>query len=718
LTDLIDPGTVIAAEPTPQALGARTASLFRLGRDVALVLAEGSAEALRGVEFRAEGKAPFRAASQLPLSDRAALLLFRASPDNLLEIRGGSDAWRALGPAGETAALAERLAGAPRLLALIASKAAGPLRVASDVEFLRDFMALARPLAHAAPEGMRPMVGLAQGRTLWRLDQGGWLLTPQLLARVPEPESGLAPVPPGAGGALLLRAEAAPLLLPAGMPAPPTLVELARQGGSVPPGLLRQAFTALRRHTQEPWCLDAIRDAQVMAMAPPRAAAEPANAVAGAVDRAISDQGGGVFLVGWLHDPLKLIRGLTLRGPFGAVPVPMSSLFPASRPDVVKRFEQAPFGNPDPRPGFAVHVPDAGPGPVAQWRVEVALGSGDAIELIAGPALLPAAQAREAVLRSVNPLDVGPEMLDLCLAPPAARLHRVASAEPVGLEVVQIGDRPKAPLVSVVIPLYRNLRFVRHQVAAFARDPMLRDSEIIMVLDSPEQRGEAEHLLRGICGLVDLPVTLALHGRNAGYATACNTGASLGTAPVLLQLNSDVIPDVPGWLKPLLERLDSDPNIGCVGPKLMFDDGSLQHAGLYFARGPLNDWYNCHYFKGFPRHYPEANRPRPTPGVTGAAMLMRRAAWDAVGGFHADYIVGDYEDSDLCLRLRQAGFGIFYEPAAELFHFERQSIAQHGGYAGTVAAAYNRRLHHRRWAPVIESLMEAFPRLGETHAAA
>jgi len=99
-------------------------------------------------------------------------------------------------------------------------------------------------------------------------------------------------------------------------------------------------------------------------------------------------------------------------------------------------------------------------------------------------------------------------------------------------------------------------------------------------------------------------------------------------------------------------------------------------------------------------------------------MLMRRTAWDAVGGFHADYIVGDYEDSDLCLRLRQAGFGIFYEPAAELFHFERQSIAQHGGYAGTVAAAYNRRLHHRRWSGTIETLMEAFPRLGETHAAA
>jgi len=717
---------------TPQPI-LPVASLFRLGTDIAVVLAEGAPELLRSIELRDDSGlgdpglgdpgpgdpgAPFRPSSQLPLGDFAALLLFRAAPHAALSQRSGSGAWSSLGAAQSLAHLAERLLGTPRLLALIASKAAGSLRAAGDAGFLRDFFALSRPLAQAAPEGMRPMVGLGLGRQLWRADQGGWLLTPHSLARVPEPDSGLILMPPNAADALLLRADAAPLLLPSGMPAPPTLVELARQGGGAPPGLMRQAYMALRRYTQEPWCLDAVRDAQVLAMAPPRAAAEPANAVAGAIDRALSDQGGGVFLVGWLHDPLKLIRGLTLRGPFGAVPVPAAAMFPASRPDVVKRFEQAPFGNPDPRPGFAVHIPDAGPGPVAQWRVEVALGSGDAIELVAGPALLPAAQAREAVLRSVNPLDVGPDMLDLCLSPPAARLHRAASAEPVWLDVVQIGDRPKAPLVSVVIPLYRNLRFVRHQVAAFARDPMLRASEIIMVLDSPEQRGEAEHLLRGVCGLMDLPVTLALHGRNAGYATACNTGAALANAPVLLQLNSDVIPDVPGWLKPLLARLDSDPSIGCVGPKLMFDDGSLQHAGLYFARGPLDDWYNCHYFKGFPRHYPEANRPRPTPGVTGAAMLMRRSAWDAVGGFHADYIVGDYEDSDLCLRLRQAGFGIFYEPAAELYHFERQSIAQHGGYAGTVAAAYNRRLHHRRWASTIETLMEAFPRVGETHAAA
>jgi len=692
----------------------------RLGAEAVMIVLPGGRGPTPPAELRLDEGAPFRPLSQLPVPEGlggGTILLQRAGGAAAIGVRLGGDPWVALGPPKPLEALRPLIAKAPRLLALLAAKAAGPLRAASDMALAADLMALARPLAQSAAEAVRPVVLLGQGRSLWRIDAGGWLVTPQGMARVPEPEGGLAPLPAGAAGGMLLG-DGPPLLLPTQPPSPPTLVELARQSAGPQRGLLRQAFVALRRHVNEPWCRDAVRDAQVLAMAPPRAAAETANAVGAAVDRAIADHGGGVFLVGWLHDPLRLTRGLTLRGPFGAIPVPPERIFRVSRPDVVKKFEQAPFGDADPRPGFVVHVPDAGPGPVAQWRVEIALGSGDAIELVAGPALLPAAQAREAVLRSVNPLDVGPAMLDEVLAPAAARLHEAASADPVGQEVVQIGPRPARPSVSFVIPLYRNLRFIRHQVAAFARDPMLRDAEIIYVLDSPEQRGEAEHLLRGTCGLAGIGVTLVLHGRNAGYATACNSGAAIATAPLLLMLNSDVVPDRPGWMAPLLARLDSDPRIACVGPKLMFDDGSLQHAGLYFARGPGNDWFNCHYFKGFPRHYPDANRAREVPGVTGAAMLIRREAWDGVGGFHAGYIVGDYEDSDLCLRLRQAGGTIFYEPAAELFHFERQSIAQHGGYAGTVAAAYNRRLHHQRWDRTIEALMEGFSRVGETFAAA
>jgi len=84
---------------------------------------------------------------------------------------------------------------------------------------------------------------------------------------------------------------------------------------------------------------------------------------------------------------------------------------------------------------------------------------------------------------------------------------------------------------------------------------------------------------------------------------------------------------------------------------------------------------------------------------------VRAEAWRAVGGISTDYVIGDYEDSDLCLRLRAAGGEIGYVPASELYHFERQSIRDHDGYAKSLAATYNRSLHHRRWAPAIAALM-------------
>ena len=86
-------------------------------------------------------------------------------------------------------------------------------------------------------------------------------------------------------------------------------------------------------------------------------------------------------------------------------------------------------------------------------------------------------------------------------------------------------------------------------------------------------------------------------------------------------------------------------------------------------------------------------------------MLLARDRFFAVGGFGTEYAIGDYEDSDLCLKLRAAGGEILYEPAAELYHFERQSIREHLVHDRDLATACNRRLHHARWDATIEALM-------------
>jgi GT2 family glycosyltransferase len=197
-----------------------------------------------------------------------------------------------------------------------------------------------------------------------------------------------------------------------------------------------------------------------------------------------------------------------------------------------------------------------------------------------------------------------------------------------------------------------------------------------------------------------------VHSANHGYASACNAGAAASGAPLLLLLNSDVLPLAPGWLAPLVRALRRR-RLAAAAPLLLFEDGSIQHAGLVFARGADGEWANGHRLKGYPGNWPAAQRPGRIPAASGAALLLRRDAFERAGGFCTDYMLGDYEDSDLCLRLAAAGGQIGYAPSARLCHFERQSIARHPGHAGTLANRLNRRLHHARWADAIAALTRA-----------
>ena len=87
---------------------------------------------------------------------------------------------------------------------------------------------------------------------------------------------------------------------------------------------------------------------------------------------------------------------------------------------------------------------------------------------------------------------------------------------------------------------------------------------------------------------------------------------------------------------------------------------------------------------------------------------MPRALFDELGGFDESYVIGDYEDSDLCLKVRRAGFGIVYAPSVALYHLERQSISRSVDYTRGAASQHNAWLQTRRWDAQIEALMLAF----------
>ncbi|QFU17186.1 glycosyltransferase [Microvirga thermotolerans] len=422
----------------------------------------------------------------------------------------------------------------------------------------------------------------------------------------------------------------------------------------------------------------------------------------------------GTLVTGWFRDPLGLVAGIAAVTESGTVHDLTGSLhrFPVTA--------EAVGGGRVAATGFAALAPSPrGAAPLLQPRFRLLLRSGAYHPLVPAPQPADPAEARAAALRAVPPQHVSETLLANVLTPVIAELHRRTQARANAPRLHRIGELPARPKASVVIPLYKALDFLRFQIAAFAMDPWFRqNAELIYVLDSPEQAAEVEHLIGGLHLVYGLPVLLAVMERNGGYARACNAGAALARGDVLALVNSDVVPVSHGWLQALASRLDGRRRIGAVGPKLLFEDGSLQHAGMYFERDHRGRWLNHHFYKGMPRFYPPATEERVVPAVTGACLVTSRELFEKVGGFTEDYVIGDYEDSDLCLKISAAERRILYAPEVELYHLERKSMTLSGEYMKGVAWQYNCALHASRWGDRIAAIMSAYRKTARTRSKA
>ena len=91
-------------------------------------------------------------------------------------------------------------------------------------------------------------------------------------------------------------------------------------------------------------------------------------------------------------------------------------------------------------------------------------------------------------------------------------------------------------------------------------------------------------------------------------------------------------------------------------------------------RADFGMYMNNHPHMGMERDYDPATGLTEMPMVTGACIAMRREVFERLGGWDEGFVAGDFEDSDLCLRAREAGFRIGYDPDVELTHLERQSF--------------------------------------------
>lgn len=307
-----------------------------------------------------------------------------------------------------------------------------------------------------------------------------------------------------------------------------------------------------------------------------------------------------------------------------------------------------------------------------------------------------------------------PALLRDQLGPFVEACWRAACAEPVTVEESVLGAPPAAPEVSIVVPLFGPMDWLLHQAAPFSNDAeLLRRAELIYVIDDPERAEEALETARRAHAAYGVPARLLRLSRNCGYAAATNIGARAARAPFLLLMNSDVLPTGPGWLARLLETYRAWPGCGALGCRLLFGDGTIQHAGMVFTPFPRFDAWLCdHPLKNEPAAAEIVATPRAVPAVTGACLLVERSLFEQVGGLCEDYVIGDFEDADLCHRIAAAGRGVVYEPRVALLHLERQSFARIGTAPWRYALTLCNMLRHARvWRARLETLAP-LPRAG------
>jgi GT2 family glycosyltransferase len=414
-----------------------------------------------------------------------------------------------------------------------------------------------------------------------------------------------------------------------------------------------------------------------------------------------------IILIGWLLARRGTIKAIRLHAARHILDVDIKTgLLWVERADVLESVGRT-KGFADSHCGFIMRVPASCPIP-KELYLEIETEAGDVgFKRIPSPNL----DGIAAIKRILNDIDMKyadvDAIYDNIFGPAIKALNTERLRIPVQMHNVQFGQATRAPRYSIIIPLYRRIDFMEVQLALFTTLGLGSDVEIIYVLDDPPRIRDAQRLADSLYQRFSVPFKLICLSQNVGFAPANNIGVRASSGEYICFMNSDVFPDTNDWLGRLAAHLDADPTLGVVGPTLLFEDGAVQHQGMFFREQPqFGGWV-------FPLHKRKGMRPSAETGlvweaaITGACMLMRRDDVLRYGAFDEAYIIGDFEDTDLCLRLRTNGLGAAVDLAVQMHHLERKSQDTAASNWRSNLTLYNAWIHQRRWAEAIRWLEPA-----------
>jgi glycosyltransferase involved in cell wall biosynthesis len=225
------------------------------------------------------------------------------------------------------------------------------------------------------------------------------------------------------------------------------------------------------------------------------------------------------------------------------------------------------------------------------------------------------------------------------------------------------------PSVTAIVPIRNRPKLLR-QILRGLLDETNYDKLEIVIVDNDSDDSETKDLL---AKYASGPRVRVLQYSGAFNFSAINNFAVRETnSEIIAFLNNDIEIIHDDWLNEMVSHAIR-PKIGAVGAKLYYPDNRIQHAGVMLGIGGVAS----HMYIGMPRNFGgragDCFLTHEVSAVTAACMVMKRSAFDSVGGFDENNLAIAYNDVDLCMRLREKGFRNIWTPFAELYHHESAS---------------------------------------------
>ena len=256
------------------------------------------------------------------------------------------------------------------------------------------------------------------------------------------------------------------------------------------------------------------------------------------------------------------------------------------------------------------------------------------------------------------------------------------------------------PLVSLIIPTKNGKALVKACIESILEKTVYQNYEILLIDNGSDEKESLDYFSElekhTKIRVLRYPGEFNYSAiNNFGAQHACNDSTVIGL------INNDIEVINPHWLTSMVgHAMRSD--VGCVGAKLLYSDGRIQHAGVVLGYGGGAG----HAHKYFPRYHPGYMKrliaTQNYSAVTAACLLVRKSLFVEVGGLNEKDLTVAFNDVDFCLRVKELGVRNIYCAEAELYHHE--SVSRGLDHAPAKAARFNRELEYLKvqWKNYIE----------------